>query len=134
MDRTFGGGDGWVATRIEESNVSRGHDVAIQPNGKIVVATFAHNESCTGDPIPFFSVPALIRYRLNGSLDPTFGGGGRVITRFLPIGHENSGYAGVAIQADGRIVVAGSASDPVGAGGAFFMLGRYLRDGTLDLT
>src|SRR5947199_278994 len=59
-----------------------------------------------------------------GALDTTFGGDGKVTTRFIagPAGAE-----GVAIQANGKIVAAGSA-------GQKFALARYNRDGTLDST
>src|SRR5690349_3699946 len=61
-----------------------------------------------------------------GSLDPTFGTGGLVITDF---GGDDSATS-VAIQADGKIVVAGAEFT---AGKARFALARYNRDGTLDL-
>jgi len=63
--------------------------VAIQPDGRIVAAG--------GLDQPF-----LARYNSDGSLDPTFGVGGRV-TGAPPGGW----FTAVAIQADGRIVAAG---------------------------
>jgi hypothetical protein len=47
---------------------------------------------------------ALLRYRSNGRLDPSFGRGGIVVTDF---GTGDDGAAAVAIQPDGRIVVGG---------------------------
>jgi uncharacterized delta-60 repeat protein len=58
----------------------------------------------------------------SGSLDPTFSADG---IAFL----NQTAYA-VAIQADGKIVVAGGATTPDGKGG--FGLTRYNPDGTLD--
>ncbi|HEX4150048.1 MAG TPA: delta-60 repeat domain-containing protein, partial [Pirellulales bacterium] len=59
-----------------------------------------------------------------GSLDPTFGSGGIV---------EASGLAinAIAVQSDGKVIVAGSASDD-GRGDMEFTIGRYNVDGTVD--
>lgn len=114
LDPTFSG-DGKLTT-----NFTRTHDgangVAIQANGKIVVAGQAGG-------YPARSRFALARYRGGGTLDPTFGGDGKVTTRFA-----GSGFAAdLAIQADGKIVVVGKANDK-------FALARYNRNGTLDST
>ena len=58
---------------------------------------------------------------LPGDLDPTFGDGGRVITDFGGF----DGVADAALQADGKIVVTGSAQGRLG-------LARYNPDGSLD--
>ena len=71
------------------------------------------------------SAPALAA---PGDLDPTFGGDGRVITR---IRHETMANA-VAIQPDGRIVVAGWTRPRVGP--RVLAVARYLTDGSLDPT
>ena len=64
-----------------------------------------------------------------GNLDPTFDGDGIVITNI------NSYDAGndLAIQSDGKIVVAGSNTD-VATFNAFFTLVRFNVDGSLDST
>src|SRR5207342_3344037 len=71
-----------------------------------------------------FVAPA---YAGAGDLDPTFGRGGRVTTDFTPHGDI---AGGVAIQADGRIVIVGTAgyfgSNPK------FALARYRPNGSLD--
>ena len=66
------------------------------------------------------SAIVLARYATNGSLDQSFGDGGKRITIH---GVDNSGAA-VAIQGDGKIVVAGSGSDP-GDGAGRALLARY---------
>ena len=69
---------------------------------------------------------ALARYNSDGTLDASFGGDGKVMTRFTS-GYESA--TGVAIQADGKIVAVGT------AGRNFdnkFALARYNGDGTLD--
>jgi uncharacterized delta-60 repeat protein len=98
--------------------------LAVQPDGKIVAAGAA-----TGaDGIQRFGVA---RYLPTGTLDPTFGDGGRVSTL---IGTISSSATAVALQSDGRIVVGGYASDPDGyvSHGLRFALARYLPDGRLD--
>ncbi|MBI3456793.1 MAG: hypothetical protein HY002_13540 [Candidatus Rokubacteria bacterium] len=104
LDLGFGSG-GKVTTDFGPGDVA-GQGLALQPDGKIVVA------GRTGAAF------ALARYQPNGTLDASFGTGGKVTS---PAG---AGWA-VALQADGKIVVAG------GAGGGF-ALARYNPDGTLD--
>jgi Domain of unknown function (DUF5122) beta-propeller len=59
----------------------------------------------------------MVRYLPNGALDPSFGNGGIVTTSIA--GHSTSGANDVAIQSNGRIVLAGFA-------GSDFALARYL--------
>src|SRR4051812_24619875 len=93
LDSTFGVG-GKVLTAFPVINAS-GSSTAIQPDGKIVVAG-------SDSPSPF-STFAVARYETNGTLDTSFGSGGKVVTQ---IGGNDSATS-VAIQTDGRIVVAG---------------------------
>ena len=73
--------------------------MALQGDGKIVaVGTTDIHGSHT-------SAFALARYKLNGSLDPSFSGDGKQTTD-LVFG-EFAGASGVAIQADGKIVAVG---------------------------
>jgi uncharacterized delta-60 repeat protein len=85
--------------------------IAIQPDGKIVIACGV------GNPRRF----GLARYDARGALDPTFGEGGKVRTRFA----KGSTAHAVALQRDGKIVAAGSS-------GGDFALARYTVDGELD--
>jgi uncharacterized delta-60 repeat protein len=66
-------------------------------------------------------VPAVV-----GGLDPSFGTGGKVTTDF----GATDTATGVAVQTDGKIVVAGSFD----AGSSDFAVARYNPDGTLDTT
>ena len=77
----------------------QGHRVAIQPDGKIVVVGISNNGTDGGD----FTV---VRYTPSGALDTAFNLTGIVTT---PIGSLRNGEAAdVAIQTDGKIVVAGT--------------------------
>jgi uncharacterized delta-60 repeat protein len=72
---------------------------------------------------------ALARYNANGSLDPTFSGDGKTRTNFTP----GLDYAEeVEVQADGMIVVAGTAN--WFARNSRFALARYRMNGALDST
>ncbi len=92
--------------------------MAFQSDGKIVVAGYAFDR-----PSYYF---AVARYNANGSLDTTFNGTGKVITDFG--NGSNRGY-GVALQSDGKTVVAGLAFT---GSSTDFALARYNMNGTLD--
>lgn len=127
LDTSFNG-SGKVETDIENrSNVAvisgsrdEAYAVAVQPDGKIVVAGTADNGTREF---------AVVRYATNGSLDATFGTGGVVTT---PMGAGQASVAGIKILSDGKIAVAGSASDATGKRN--FALTRYNSDGSLDTT
>lgn len=104
------------------SNNDRGQAVAVQSDGKILVAGITGEGSGNSDFM-------LARYNANGSADTTFGGGdGMVATDFDT--RDDRAYA-VAIQEDGKIVVAGNALDNT-SGQTEIAVARYLVDGTLD--
>ena len=92
--------------------------MAIQANGKIVVAGRSNQGGSTGYDF------AMARYNPNGSLDQSFSGDGRKTTAFANGTGTDSGSA-VAIQSNGKIVVAGY-SNQGGASGQDFALARYL--------
>ena len=110
-DDTFGG-DGTVLTDITGGE-DVALDVALQADGKIVAVGRA---GVGGGAF------ALVRYRPGGRLDTGFGGDGIVVTDVTP---GNDAARAVAIQDDGRIVVAGRAGDR-------FVVARYLTGGALD--
>jgi uncharacterized delta-60 repeat protein len=96
--------------------------VAIQRDGKIVVVGgFAVRGAGTE---PTF---ALSRYSPDGHLDPSFSRDGKVRTD-LP---DWDAASAVAIQADGKIVVAGLSLTSDGDKGSF-VVARYTEDGRLD--
>ncbi|MEO6871951.1 MAG: hypothetical protein ABI233_07000 [Chthoniobacterales bacterium] len=77
------------------------------------------------------SLASLPAQAAPGDLDPSFSNDGKVLTDFS--GHDD-GSGGVAIQSDGKIVVAGFADATASAESADFALARYDADGTLDTT
>lgn len=118
VDASFGA-SGTVLTQFPDS-YSGGRAVALRPGGEIVAAGFAHtNDSVASDF-------AIAQYKATGELDPAFGTGGRVRT---DIGGRYDDALAVAVQPNGKVVVAGSSSDSTGSDMA---VARYNRNGTLD--
>jgi len=123
LDRAFGD-EGVVVTTV--ATRTKAEAVAVQPDGKLVVAGSAKEPDDDSDVV-------LARYNPDGSLDPSFGSGGVVIGDFV----QSAGAArhhipasvdyalDAAIQADGRIVVAGAVDN-----GAALI--RYLPNGAPD--
>jgi uncharacterized delta-60 repeat protein len=73
------------------------------------------------------SVAALVRYTANGALDTTFGAGGKLITNF----NLYNGSDAVALQGDGKIVLAGTELD-LATSNYEFVIARFNADGTAD--
>ena len=91
-----------VAGAVDQANA-----VAVQPDGKIVVAGHAATTGPLGTDNDF----ALARYNPGGSLDASFGGGdGLVMT---DLGSRTDLGRALALQPDGKIVVAGTSDDDV---------------------
>jgi uncharacterized delta-60 repeat protein len=124
LDPTFGQ-NGLVTTAIGTRDEEI-HSLAVQPDGKILAAGATYSSSTSWDF-------ALARYNANGGLDTSFGSGGKAVT---VIGNGSDRGNGVALQPDGKIVVAGSTY--VRTRGTVqdydFAVVRYNADGTLDKT
>ena len=122
LDASFGNG-GIVTTNFGFGGYAFG--LALQPDGKIVAAgtVFVDFSSDDSSDTDF----GLARYNADGTLDPSFGNGGKVRTDFD--GYNDDAMA-VLVQPDGRIVAAGSAKNPFNF--YDFALARYEADGTLD--
>jgi uncharacterized delta-60 repeat protein len=97
-----GFGSGGVTLLSPGANKSAANAVALQPNGKVLVAGEAN---VIGEGSGDF---ALMRLNSNGTLDPTFGSGGVAIHSLVAAGDI---AAGVALQPDGNVVLAGSTFD-----------------------
>ena len=125
LDSTFGRG-GKVRTDFP-GLAAVPSSVVIQSDGKIVVA---------GGAFPLFTFAGnfeVVRYNPDGSLDRSFGDNGIVTTTFA----EGSYASDVALQADGKIIAAGTVFVDFVIGepsDTDFALARYNTDGTLDAT
>jgi uncharacterized delta-60 repeat protein len=106
---------------------SLAHDLAIQPDGKIVITGEVLIPFVgPGFPTDFVDI-ALARYEINGTPDVTFNGNGRVISDIFD--RDNYGDA-VIVQSDGKIIVAGLISAGFGVNAE--LLARYDSNGLLD--
>src|SRR5881394_1730403 len=121
LDLTFGTG-GMVTTDIDHST-DIANAVATQADGKLVVVgqTYKNNDFSDEDFV-------VARYNTDGTLDTTFGSGGRVRTDFPGLAAVPSS---VVIQPDGKIVVAGGAFPQFTFAGNFEVV-RYNPNGSLD--
>ena len=119
LDTSFNG-TGKVTTNFGGDGDAEGQGVAAQSDGKTVVVGYA-----TVGGVQQF---AIARYNTDGALDTSFGGTGHVLTA---VGTSGSNATGVALQKDGKIVIAGYAVNNSGRGYDFACL-RYNTDGTLD--
>ncbi|MBI5256769.1 MAG: hypothetical protein HY855_09730 [Burkholderiales bacterium] len=120
LDTGFGIG-GKVVTQVgPRSDVAQA--VAVQADGKIVVAGSTDQNGTGLDML-------VLRYNANGSLDTSFGNGGKVVSA---VGADTDRAFAVAIQADGKIVVAGETQSGAGTTGVDFALLRLLPGGALD--
>ena len=113
LDASFGDG-GKVTTSFFSGSTHQAYAVALQPDGKIVVAG-----NVGGDGL-------VVRYTRSGTLDASFGDGGRVVT---DLGSDFDSFNAVALRRDGRIVAAGERRDN---NRNEFVLARYTADGKLD--
>lgn len=114
LDTSFDS-DGIVTKQLGNTTISVGRAVALQPDGKIVVAG------------RFFTFNWYVaRFNADGTLDNTFDGDGRVITT---VGFEDGEANAVLIQSDSKIVVFGTSD--VGGFGRITVV-RYNPNGSLD--
>ena len=118
LDTSFGTGGSTVSAVGVTADTNK---LILQPDGKILLLGNSWTELSTGYNI------TLVRYTASGALDTTFNGTG-IVTR--NINGTSSDYgADMALQPDGKIIVAGNTS---ANSQDDFVLMRYNTDGTLD--
>jgi len=123
LDASFGAG-GRVAIVGDGNANDEGHAIALQPDGKILVA--GGTSSATQTNFRWF----LQRFNTDGSLDTSFGSGGKVFKDFSTFTDD---ARAVIVQPGGKIIVAGNAIiESLGLPDQDFTVVRYLRDGTVD--
>ena len=115
LDAGFGGA-GKVTTDVT-AGVDRIFDLRVEPDGSILTAGMA------GDQF------AMVRYTQDGSLDPTFGDGGVVLTTEGFVGTPTT----VRMQPDGKLLAAGYA-DTGASGEPQYSISRFTTNGALDAT
>lgn len=129
LDTTFAG-TGYLNFEVAIGQFDRGHAVAIQPDGKIIVVGYCGDTTdATGRDF------CLARFNTNGTFDASFDGpsgtgNGRVRIAVSP-GNAQDRAWDVRVQPDGKIVVGG---DSRPAGNADFAIIRLNANGTLDST
>ena len=117
IDTTFGSG-GTTLVRFGSGTEATGSDLVQQPDGKLVAVGTVYRDGAR-------TTAGVTRVTENGAPDPSFSGNGRLAIDVV------AGYAaGVAIEPDGAIVIAGYAAVAGGIGGA--ALWRVDADGRLD--
>lgn len=115
LDTTFSS-DGGTTTDIGTASQDFANAVAVQADGKILVAGYSNSAGNNNF--------VTVRYNVDGTLDTFFGAGGKVTSDF---GNDDRA-ACITIQEDGKIVVAGSTD----GGSSDFAVARYLADGSPD--
>lgn len=122
-DQSFGN-NGVVITNLRQYiSVDAVKKVAVQPDGKIIVVGMSVRSTNTDSDL------AMVRYNVNGQLDPTFGNNGIV---FTTVGATNYNIASdIKIQPDGKIVTTGTATIN---STRYLIVCRYNTNGTLDNT
>jgi uncharacterized delta-60 repeat protein len=129
LDPTFGSGG--VVTSSFTNYIDRAFAVTVQPDGKtVIVGDSTVSNSRTGQDF------LVARYNPDGSLDTSFGSGGRTVTDFNKLTDHGQAVA-LQPQATGpaKILVGGIAETKVRSGvSSDFGLVRYNASGTLDTT
>ncbi len=120
IDTTFGGGDGMVRSKDDESiNLYlRAAGMALQSDGKILIA--GHN---------LYSSERIFRLNTDGTFDSSFG-----INGVLDIPKPNFEFIyHIAVQSDNKIVVAGKSRRVInGIMTPHVFVWRFSKNGTLD--
>jgi uncharacterized delta-60 repeat protein len=114
-DADFGNG-GRVVTPLDAASAATG--VAVRANGSIVACGLAGLDAC------------LLQYRPDGTLDPAFGSGGKVL---LDIQRGEDRFEQLVLARDGKVVVAGGTSVYSENGWTDYpILARFTAAGKLD--
>jgi uncharacterized delta-60 repeat protein len=120
LDTTFGtGGRVWIHFPSMSVNGSL-VKVVVQTDGKMVVSGNAWGASV--------SYAALARLNVNGTLDASFASGGEAVAQ---VSDTNSHFGGLALQTDGKLVMAGQSFTPAGQSNVMTLV-RFNSNGSLD--
>jgi uncharacterized delta-60 repeat protein len=122
LDQSFGNG-GLVVTRSTQRSFVA-NALALQSDGRILVAGMVSDLATASLQL------AVARYTPDGSVDAGFGAAGVAAT---PVGAAGAGATALALQSDGKVLVAGTAYAH-GPTADEFALARFTADGQLDQT
>jgi uncharacterized delta-60 repeat protein len=125
LDQSFGN-NGSIVTTFGDSS-AEGHAVVVQADGKIIEV----GESGAGSYSALNDF-ALARFNADGSVDQSFGNGGKIKTHFPGVFNTGSRGLDAVLQPDGKLLVAGTYKNE--GTYAEFALARYNTNGTLDTT
>lgn len=122
IDTSFGQSGKLLATASGGAQAA-----AVQPDGKLLLAgqcahtvgMFLKGDFC------------ILRFNANGSVDSGFGAAGQVLTT---VGNYGNMAHSIAVQPDGRIVVAGSCGNGGNNSAADICVQRFTAEGALDPT
>ncbi len=119
LDPTFGAdATGQIARDLGGSNSAT--NIVLQRDGKIVVSGKPQSSS------PSAHQTDVARFLPNGEFDDSFGSGGKVKLAGQDVG------AGLAVQADGKLVLVGSVVQTTSPASARFVVQRLLANGSPD--
>ncbi|EEF59944.1 hypothetical protein [Pedosphaera parvula] len=116
LDFSFGS-LGRVSATVAAGTLDIGYSMALQPDGKILMAG--------GAALGGNSYVAIARFNTNGTVDNSFGSGGSVINQ---VGAAADYATALTLQPDGKIVIAGSSQNV----NFKFFAQRYNSDGSID--
>jgi uncharacterized delta-60 repeat protein len=125
LDPAFGDSGSVVETFGDQSAAASA--IVVQPDGKIVVVGFSG-----AGPYSELNDFAIARYDRDGSLDPSFGYGGKTLTHFPGVYNTGSRATSAVLQTDGKLLVAGTYKNE--GTPREFAMARYLSNGSLDPT
>ena len=120
IDTSFGTG-GLVGISFDNFSREGAIDVVVQPDGKIIVVGNVEFGS------PAYDI-AAVRLNSNGSLDPSFGNGGKIK---IPVSNSNDYANDTILQLDGKILIVGAGYNQPNSD---ILLVRLNSNGTLDTT
>ena len=120
LDNTFGINGIVITPSLTGYKQDYSTSILIQNNSKIIAAGNASNSN--------ENKFALVRYKIDGSIDSSFGNSGIVLT---PFANPNTYLNSAALQSDGKIVAAGYVQKSTEYD---FVVVRYNADGDLDDT
>jgi uncharacterized delta-60 repeat protein len=126
VDSSFGT-NGLASVDLDSSTFpQRNPSIVIQNDGKIITGGFTTSDFITSNKY------SIIRYNKNGSVDTTFGDGGKIVRDLGLIGNDSNFAISstLKLQPDGSIIIVGTTGTLNNTGTYDFEIARYLNDGT----